>query len=297
MSRLQPLVLSALLLVSCATASSESNTSTTAAGVQPGAPQVDTAGSDVPNAPTGDPDLDEARALFNAYETRSAAFDPALIELFDPDVVITSTRTGPDGVVREKTMPPGYFHESFEANLRLAELRQDRDAYENVTVTKEDGAVVVRAKRTSLLKCYVDNGFAMRLERQGQDAPLRIQALHTDTQSLSSCPDGDVRALAAKAAQPLEGKLPANVDEETRLDAVDYDDSGLVYQFTFARMTATDIDGDVLHSHLEKIVVAQSCLSPDLRPILDSGGVVSFRYSWADGASFTEFRIRETDCP
>ena len=83
---------------------------------------------------------------------------------------------------------------------------------------------------------------------------------------------------------------------ETRLDAIDVDDSGLTHHVTLVKTNEADVDTEALRSNLWKLVVAHSCLRPEFRPVLDSGGSVSYFYAWADGTSFTELRVLETDC-
>ena len=98
--------------------------------------------------------VDDARALFDRYVALEKQFDPAVADLYADDAVIKTTRTYPDGQVRDITMPVLTYKGLIRSAMPVAKSRGDTSTYSRVTYTEEGPGVRIRALRFSNLKKY-----------------------------------------------------------------------------------------------------------------------------------------------
>lgn len=98
------------------------------------------------------------------------------------------------------------------------------------------------------------------------------------TQSKSSCPDEDPTPQIKKITKMLDGKLPIQIDEDTRLDSIKGDSSGLTYFQTLVNVGPGELDAEQIEkfsSVMRPIFIKQVCLQPEYRHVIDNGATIT----------------------
>lgn len=98
--------------------------------------------------------IEQAKDLFERYESLEKNFNPAVAELYSDTALIQNKRTYPTGQVREVKVPAPQYKEMLRKVMPIAKLRGDYSTYSNITFTAEGSGVRITADRFSVLKQY-----------------------------------------------------------------------------------------------------------------------------------------------
>ena len=235
------------------------------------------------------------QAFFKHYQQLSNSFDEALVSLYADDALISTDRVLPDGTQKSLTLTGAKYKPMALQMLPIAKMRDDRSLYTDVAFNKVDDTIKITATRYSTLKCYTDPSYFMVLGNNASGA-LEISAEHSQTQSLSSCPDEDPTPLIATIAKIYEGKLPIMADADSRLDNVVPNRSELNFHFTLVNISKNTIDAAALHTAIRAGMIPQACLRPEFRNLLDNGASISYRYNDKNNDSLVDVSVTEMDC-
>lgn len=151
----------------------------------------------------------------------------------------------------------------------------------------------MRATRDSERKCTSDPDYELVLRAVGQS--FVVVREESATHALSACPDQDPRPMLANLVTGMAPHLPLDLDADMRLDAAVADQTTLVYRITLTTVLPEEVGAVELEAQLRKVWVAQACLRPDLRPLLDNGGSLRYELRWKDGRPFTSLTLSEMD--
>ncbi len=93
--------------------------------------------------------LTKAKELFDRYVALEHAYDPAVADLYDDSAHIQTTRLYASGEEKTVTIPAPEYKALIRRVLPLAQSRNDRNTYSNVTYVLTDGMVRIKALRYS----------------------------------------------------------------------------------------------------------------------------------------------------
>ena len=100
-----------------------------------------------------------------------------------------------------------------------------------------------------------------------------------------------------KGAKQVNATAPTMVDEDTRMDKATVGPGARVtYHYTFPKYSSRDVDSGWIISNLRPVVKSNVCVSKDMKPSLQYGGVYSFSYSGSDGVHIASFQVDRNDC-
>lgn len=203
-------------------------------------------------------------------------------------------REMPDGSVKELSLPVEQLKPRGPQLMSVARARGDVAEYSNVSVEPEARGWGIQAHRYSKLRCYTDENYALVVSK-GEGGEFEIVEERMKSRVLSSCPDKPLGPLIDAIVQPLSGKLPLQVDANTRLDAVAAVDDGVVYSY-MVDLGGEAVDEAAFAAEMKKLLIPQTCMPPQQRSILDSGGSVRYVYKNADGSPLADVNFTEMDC-
>lgn len=101
-----------------------------------------------------DSGLATAQRLFEQYQSRERAFDPAAADLYCDSAIIRNTRTYPDDTQRTLELPVAKYKSLVRSTMPLARARGDSSDYFGISYQREGANVRITATRYSRLKQY-----------------------------------------------------------------------------------------------------------------------------------------------
>jgi hypothetical protein len=242
--------------------------------------------------------LDDARAFFARYVELSAAFDPAVADLYADTAVIQSSRRYPSGVERDQEMTGAQWRTLVRTSMPAARQAGDVSEFTNIELREEGDRVRITASRTSVAKCYTDTTYAMLIAPAATGGFLIVaESLETQPQSDCGRPSPALGNILQAMAQSFAGKLPLTIDEETRFDAISVvDGSKLRYDLTLVNFRRDELDVAAFEAMARESDGARTCAHPQTREALAMGAVVIYTYRDRDGGEVCTFEIRDEDC-
>lgn len=289
----RPFTLAApLILSACATTSTSTPPAAPSSALEPLAPA-----SGGPGGPKtkGSPGLRDARAFFDRFVRLERGFDPAVFDLYADDAELTMNRIGPDGQTKPFRLTGAQFKAIGRKTLAFSQARGDTNDYSNPRFSETAEGVTITVARRSNLKCFTDDAHQLEL-RKKPSGGFEIKAEKGLSRSLSACPDEDLKPLMVELLRPIRGRLPLQVDEDTRLDQVTESDSALTYVFTLVTVGPGELDSTVFGPQMKQTLKVQACLNAPFRKFLDNGGILGYDYRTRDGQPLYAVSLTELDC-
>lgn len=232
----------------------------------------------------------DARALFARHNELSQAYDPTVADLFSDDAGFVVVRDG-----ETLDMSIDQFRAVVVDTMETAEQTGDRSTFKRVKVKRDGTGFVITARRYSHLKCYTDRDFSMRVEER--DGELRIVRYATSTVGLPQCPPSEELASAlANVAAGVAKLLPMDLDEETRLERIEVDGASLVYYQRLINVAPEEITEETLNQLLGRAVYEAACRDRTMRPLVDQGATIRYRYGYADDSKAALFDMHRGVC-
>ncbi|MCU7829844.1 MAG: hypothetical protein KZQ85_12320 [Candidatus Thiodiazotropha sp. (ex Myrtea sp. 'scaly one' KF741663)] len=130
--------------------------------------------------------IEEGKRFFDNYQAQDAAYDPAFIELFTDDSRIRSLRRYPTGQEKLVHVNGAQWKSLLHYGLPIAKSTGDRSEFSNPRYEKNGKYLRIRADRHSLLRCFIDYGFYLDIERR-QNGNLYIREMYLESQPHSKC--------------------------------------------------------------------------------------------------------------
>ncbi len=127
-----------------------------------------------------------ARGFFDRYLRLGEAYDPAVAEMYSEAATIRVLRRYPQLPDRTMEMTGRQWKSLVSSAMPLAKAQGDRSTFTDVTISLQGTRARIDAERYSVLKCYVDSGYYMVIERQ-PDGTYLIVKEYLETQPQSDC--------------------------------------------------------------------------------------------------------------
>lgn len=242
---------------------------------------------------------EEVQTFFNDYQSLGRDFDTDIIELYADDAVLSATIEKLDGTEASQRLSGAQYKDLFPTVVQQAKDLDDWSEFSDIQIELlSDSRARISANRYSHYKCYIDAEYYMVVEKQGGE--WQIVEEYQASQEAMACEgkaSTDPLAMALVAlADTTNPHLPANVDADTVLEQIEANGHSLVYVYRLIELTADDISVEQFYDFLTPALTEQSCNFPNLRPLVDAGAELMYRYKGAQGALIGEIRVTAADC-
>lgn len=240
---------------------------------------------------------DDYLQFFNEYQRLSSAFDASLSTLYANDAKIKGVRKQSDGKEEKMTIDGNRWKTIIISSMENAKASDDHYVYSNVKISTDQEFAKITATRYSELNCFTDNNFYMMVQ-SSNDGQMQIveQFMESPIQSNCENSESDLKEFLNKTVEMINSQLPAEVDAETQLIKTSTDGNRLIYHYVLVNYTTETLSTDDASKVLQPLVIQQSCTSPNLRPILDQGGDLSYIYKGSDAVEIAKFDVDITAC-
>lgn len=235
--------------------------------------------------------------FFEKYQSLTSAFDVTVIQLYADDATITGARKGPDGKEETMTITGQQWKNIIISSMDNAKKVGDHSKYSDINIDVESNTAKITATRYSSVDCFTDKRFSMVVEASGNDQ-LKIVEQFMESPVQSNCEEqpGDLTEFLQTTVKMINQQLPAEIDAETRLIKTSSDGSNLRYHYVLFNHTTATIATEDAKARLAPLTVQQSCNSPNLRPILDQGGSLTYIYNGIDQVQIVKLDVDKSAC-
>ncbi len=235
--------------------------------------------------------------FFEKYQSLTSAFDVAVIQLYADDATITGARKGPDGKEETMTITGRQWKNIIISSIDNAKKVDDRSEYSDINIDVEANTATITATRYSSVDCFTDKRFSMVVEASNNDQ-LKIveQFMESPVQSNCEAQPADLTEYLQTTVRMINQQLPTKIDAETQLIKTSTDGSNLRYHYVLFNHTTATLTTENAEARLSPLVVQQSCNSPNLRPILDQGGSLTYIYNGIDQVQIVKLDVDKSAC-
>jgi len=242
-------------------------------------------------------DKADVEQLFEEYQRLSSEFDVSINKLYSNDAKIMGARKKPDGTEESMTIDGQHWKTIISASMERAKQIGDYSEYKDVVIELTDDTAKINATRYSVVDCFEDERFYM-VVKPDENNQLKIVEQFMETAAQSSC-EGSEKNLPEflqSTVKMINEQLPAKIDAETQLVRTSADGTRLTYHYVLVNHTSKTLTTDEATAQLQPIVIQQSCASPNLRPILDQNGSVSYIYTGSDATQIVKLEVDKSAC-
>jgi len=235
-------------------------------------------------------------AFFNEYQRLISEFDVSVNKMYADDAKIMGVRKKLDGTEESMTIDGVRWKSIILASMERAKKIGDRSEYSDIKFDINEDKAKISATRYSNVDCFNDKRFYIVVKSTNDQLQIVEQFMETPAQS--SCEESkiDLPEFLQSTVKMINEQLPAKIDPETQLVKTSADGKKLTYHYVLINHTSDTLTADEATSKLQHIVVEQSCSSPNLRPILDQNGSLSYIYRGSDAEQIVKFDIDITAC-
>ncbi len=124
--------------------------------------------------------------FFEKYISLGENFDEAVADLYSDSAKISAYRRYPHGLKRAMELDGSKWKILIEKSMPLGKARGDISKFSNIKITLDGTKAKIKADRYSELKCYVDSGYYMVIERDKSGNYLIVEE-YMETQPQSDC--------------------------------------------------------------------------------------------------------------
>ncbi len=236
--------------------------------------------------------------FFEKYQTLSDNFDMAVSELYSDEAKITAIRKMPDGIEQTMTVDGKRWKQMLIDTMELGKQRGDRSEFSDIKVLVQNNRAKVTANRYSTIKCFNDSRYYMTIEK-GNNKELKIIEEFMESPLQSSCansPKDDISLVLQATVKMINKQLPVMVDSDTQLEKTSSEGNKLIYHYVLVNYLSEELDAAALDQSIRPMVVQQTCTMTNLKPVVDQGGSISYRYSGKDQKQILEIVIDKSSC-
>lgn len=236
--------------------------------------------------------------FFDEYQRLSAEFDASVNKMYADDAKIMGERKKSDGTKEAMTIDGTRWKTIILASMERAKQIGDRSEYSDVTIEVDGERAKISATKYSAIDCFTDNRFYMVVESTA-DNQLQIveQFMETPAQSRCEALETDLPEFLQTTVKMINDQLPAAIDAETQLIKTSADGRNLTYHYVLINYTSETLTTEEATAKLQPVVLVQSCGSPNLRPILEQNGSISYIYRGSDAVQIVKLDVDLTACP
>jgi hypothetical protein len=106
----------------------------------------------------------------------------------------------------------------------------------------------------------------------------------------------DFRSSIEQHAEEANAQLPAMVDEETRLDSVEFQGGMVFYNHSLVNLNAGDIDRQHFKNAMETLISEAACLQSPQKDMIANDYPVVYAYHDASGTRFATITVDQEIC-
>jgi len=239
----------------------------------------------------------EYQQFFEQYQRLYSEFDASVNKMYADDAKIMGAREKPDGTEESMTIDGVRWKSIVLASMERAKQVDNRSEYSDVVIEVSGDKAKISATRYSVIDCFHDDRFYL-VVTTGADNQLQIVEQFMETPVQSSCEgsDNDLPEFLQSTVNMINAQLPAKIDAETQLVKTSANGTNLIYHYVLINYTSKTITTAEATAKLQPVVVQQSCTSPNLRPILDQNGSLTYIYTGSDAAQIVKLDVDKKAC-
>jgi len=246
-------------------------------------------------------DKGEFTAFFDEYQRLFSEFDASVSQLYAHDAKIMGARKKPDGTEESMTINGAQWKTIILASMEKAKQIGDLSEYSDVSIEVSGDQAKISATKYSVVNCFHDKRFYMVVKatgNTGEDNQLQIVEQFMETSAKSSCnsDEPDLPEFLQSTVEMINEQLPAKIDDETQLVRTSANGTKLIYHYVLINHTSETLTTEEATAKLQPVVVQQSCTSPNLRPILDQNGSLSYIYTGSDATQIVKLDVNLSAC-
>lgn len=235
--------------------------------------------------------------FFDQYQTLTSEFDASVNTMYADDAKVMGVRKKPDGTEESMTIDGAQWKTIILASMEQAKRIGDLNEYSDINIEVDGNRAKIAAKRFLVASCFTDDRFYMVVESTDNDQ-LQIVEQFMETPIKSQCEgaEPELPTFLQNTVKMINEQLPAAIDAETQLIKTSAEGTKLTYHYVLINYTSENLSTNEATTKLEGNVLKQSCSSPNLRPILDQDGSLSFIYRGSDAKQIVKFDVDKTAC-
>ena len=236
--------------------------------------------------------------FFEKYQALGNSFDPAIGDLYSDEAKITAIRKMPDGIEQTLKIEGGKWKQILVDSMELGKKRGDKSEFSKINISVETNRAKITANRYATVKCFNDSSYYMIIENTAHNE-LRIVEEFMESPLQSTCantPKNDIALVLQASAKMINKQLPLMVDSDTKLEKISAEGKTLIYHYVLVNFLSSELDAEALESNLKPATIQQTCTMSNMKPIIDQGGTVSYRYNGKDQKQVLEINIDKRSC-
>lgn len=236
--------------------------------------------------------------FFEKYQTLGGNFDTAIVDLYSDAAEIKAIRKMPDGVEQTIKIEGKKWKQMLIDSMELGKQRGDRSEFSMIEVIVQKNRAKITANRYATVKCFNDIKYYMVVEK-GVNEELKIVEEFMESPLQSACtntPKNDISLVLQGSVKMINKQLPMMVDSDTKLEKTSSEGNTLIYHYVLVNYLSTEIDPVALEQSLRPMVTQQTCTLSNLKPVIDQGGSISYKYNGKDQKQLLTIVIDKSSC-
>jgi len=236
--------------------------------------------------------------FFEKYQALGDGFDTAVSELYSDEATIIALRKMPDGIEQTMKVEGKKWKQMIVDSMEVGKQRGDRSEFSDIKVLVEKKRAKVTANRYATAKCFNDSNYYMVIEKRS-NGELEIVEEFMESPLQSACastPKNDISLVLQASVKMINRQLPIMVDSDTRLEKTSSEGSALIYHYVLVNHLSTELDAGVFEQNIRPMVTQQTCTMPNLKPVIDQGGSILYRYNGKDQKQILAISIDKSSC-
>ncbi len=236
--------------------------------------------------------------FFEKYQTLGDSFDTSVVNLYADDAEITSIRKMPDGIEQLMKIEGRKWKEMIVDTMDIGKQRGDTSRFTDIKIAIDSDRAKISANRYATIKCFDDKNYYMVVEERANNE-LRIVEEFYETPIQSKCistPKNDLSLLLKATVKVVNKQLPVMIDGETKLEKTSSEDKTLIYHYVLINYLSTEVNEDAIDQNIRASIIENICTKPSLKPVVDKGGTISFRYSGKDKKHIFSIDVDKSSC-
>jgi hypothetical protein len=236
--------------------------------------------------------------FFEKYQALGGNFDTAVVELYSDTAEIKAIRKMPDGIEQAMKVEGKKWKQMIIDSMEIGKQRGDRSEFSKVKVIVQKNRAKITANRYTTIKCFNDTQYYMIIEKQDNE-DLKIVEEFMESPLQSACtnmPKNDISLVLQGSVKMINKQLPIMVDSDTKLEKTSSEGNTLIYHYVLVNYLSTELDPVALEQNLRPMVAQQTCTMPSLKPVVDQGGSIAYRYNGKDQKQILAIVIDKRSC-
>ena len=235
--------------------------------------------------------------FFENFQHLNKVYDPAIIDLYSDDAVVSVISYG-KGIEVLTKIQASKFKPQLDESMKYAKALSSSDRYSNIRISPIAQGYKIEAHRYSFDKCYEDKAFSLEL-RKNTDNSLQIVKQYESTVEVSACTESlkqDVPAKLQAAAAFQSKELPMKISREIQLEKIYAEGMSLTYQLRMFDYNAVEIDQLKLNMYIEPMIIDHVCKHPSMIEELKQGVIINQKVYSKDNQLLVNVKIDQEKC-